>query len=206
MITKQMVDIAYVHADPFWEIKGKTAPYGSPLITDESSLMGSSKVVLSIIKEIDFDIDGVIIAAFGDPGLENAKNCTSIPCVGLSESSMLAASLNGRRFSVATTTPKLRNSIEKRANLLGVSKYLASIRITTSDPVLIMSDYEKLIEELSIVIKKCIVEDYADAVIIGGGPLASAAKYLKKFFDIPIIEPIPEAVFYLSKMISDGNK
>ena len=148
----------------------------------------------------------MIIAAFGDPGLENAKNCTSIPCVGLSESSMLAASLNGRRFSVATTTPKLRNSIEKRANLLGVSKYLASIRITTSDPVLIMSDYEKLIEELSIVIKKCIVEDYADAVIIGGGPLASAAKYLKKFFDIPIIEPIPEAVFYLSKMISDGNK
>ena len=51
-----------------------------------------------------------------------------------------------------------------------------------------------------------ITEDFADAVIIGGGPLASAAKDLKQFFDIPIIEPIPEAVRYLSRMISDRNK
>ena len=43
MITKQMVDIARGHANPCWEIKGITAPYGSPLITDESSLNGSSK-------------------------------------------------------------------------------------------------------------------------------------------------------------------
>ena len=206
MITKQMVDIARGHANPYWEIKGITAPYGSPLITDESSLNGSSKAVLSILKKIDYDIDGVIISAFGDPGLENAKKFTSIPCVGLSESSMLVASQNGRRFSVATTTPKLKSSIEERANLLGVSNYLASIRITTSDPVLIMSDHVQLIEELRIAIMKCIVEDFADAVIIGGGPLASTAKDLKQFFDIPIIEPIPEAVRYLSRIISDTNK
>ena len=107
MITKQMVDIARGHANPYWEIKGITAPYGSPLITDESSLNGSSKAVLSILKKIEYDIDGVIISAFGDPGLEYAKKFTSIPCVGLSESSMLVASQNGRRFSVVTTTPKL---------------------------------------------------------------------------------------------------
>ncbi len=190
-----------MNAPSNWKIKGMTASFGSSLIVDEPGLECASKAVVAMLKEIDNDVVGVIISAFGDPGLETARPYTTIPCVGISESSMLAASQNGRRFSVATTTPKLKNTIESRAMRLGLSDYLASIRLTASDPVSVMADHATLTHELRIAIQTCIVEDLAEAVIIGGGPLASAARDLKQYFDIPIIEPIPEAVRYLSRMI-----
>jgi Asp/Glu/hydantoin racemase len=43
-------------------------------------------------------------------------------------------------------------------------------------------------------IRRALDESAADAVIIGGGPLAAAAAALRPRLAVPIIEPVPAAV------------
>src|SRR6478736_2709585 len=47
--------------------------------------------------------DGYVIACFGDPGLDAARELASGPVVGIAEAAMHAATLVGRSFSVVTT-------------------------------------------------------------------------------------------------------
>ena len=47
--------------------------------------------------------DGFVIACFGDPGLDAARELADGPVVGIAEAAMHAASFLGRGFSVVTT-------------------------------------------------------------------------------------------------------
>ncbi len=51
-------------------------------------------------------------------------------------------------------------------------------------------------------IEVCIVQDGAEAVIIGGGPLGEAARKLQPMFTVPIIAPIPSAVARIIGLIT----
>jgi allantoin racemase len=46
-----------------------------------------------------------------------------------------------------------------------------------------------------------VAEFGADAIIVGGGPLGRAARALRSRVDVPVIEPIPEAVRYITAAI-----
>ena len=72
------------------------------------------------------------------------------------------------------------------------------------DPVKLADDAERLRCELAAAVRQCI-EDGAEAVIIGGGPLGEAAEYLRTQFDIPIIAPIGSAVDLMIAAIENGN-
>ncbi len=47
--------------------------------------------------------DGFVIACFGDPGLDAARELASGPVVGIAEAAMHMATLVGRTFAVVTT-------------------------------------------------------------------------------------------------------
>ena len=60
---------------------------------------------------------GIIVSAFGDPGLAKLREHVGIPAVGICEASMLTAARDGRRFGVATVTRTLKHpSPSVRAN------------------------------------------------------------------------------------------
>lgn len=48
-------------------------------------------------------VDGYVIACFGDPGLDAARELATGPVVGIAEAAMHAATLVGRSFSIVTT-------------------------------------------------------------------------------------------------------
>ena len=52
--------------------------------------------------------DGHVIACFGDPGLDAARELATGPVVGIAEAAMHAAALLGRGFSVVTTLSRTR--------------------------------------------------------------------------------------------------
>ena len=47
--------------------------------------------------------DGYVVACFGDPGLDAARELTTGPVVGIAEAAMHVATLSGRTFAVVTT-------------------------------------------------------------------------------------------------------
>jgi allantoin racemase len=190
--TARMVEIARAAAEPGIEIVGITAPYGAPLITNPEALSTAGDAVLSLPDTAFDGMAGVIVAAFGDPGAEALRQRLSVPVIGIAEASMRAASEVGR-FSVVTTTPLLADNIRRRAAHLGLGDRLASVRTTDDDPASLMTDETALRAALAALIDVAVTEDGAEAVIIGGGPLAVVARVLAARSPVPLIEPVPAA-------------
>jgi len=176
-------------------IETATARSGARLITNPAQLAAAALAVDALLDDAALDgIDGVIIAAFGDPGLAELRRRLSIPVTGIAEAAMAKAAEGDRRFSVATTTPELADGIRAAADAYGHRKLLISIRATIEDPAALMADERRLVEALAAACDSALRVDGAQAVVIGGGPLAQAARVLRDRFAEPIIEPLPAAV------------
>ena len=200
-ITEIMRQIAQASAPEGVEVVGFTAPFGAPLITNAAALTEAAQAVLALSGRLAGH-DGVIIAAFGDPGLEQLRERLPCPVVGIAEASMRAAGAGGRCFAVATTTPDLVATIALRAAQGGHGGF-AGTWLTPGDPPAIMADPDALVEALYAACMTAIHEGGARAIIIGGGPLALAANALRDRLPVPIIAPIPEAIRLLHSRITE---
>jgi len=192
--TEAMLAIARNAAGALLSIEGRTAPWGAPLITTEAMLASAAAVVAQIGPEIAAEgFDAIVIAGFGDPGLEALRSVVDIPVTGIAEASMAEAAAGGRRFSVVTTTPDLAESIRASATRYGHADRLVSVRITEGDTISVMSDAKRLENALRATCAQAI-EDGAQSIVIGGGPLAAAAVAIARNAPVPVIEPVGAGV------------
>jgi Asp/Glu/hydantoin racemase len=202
--TAMMVTIARGCAPAGSTVTGVTATRSPPMIVSAEALEASADEVLEIGVRNAADYSGIIIGAFGDPGLALMRQRCSIPVVGICEAAMIQAAAGGRRFGVATTTPELAAAIARRADQLRLAHLYTGIRLTTGDPLALTADPPLLQRRLGEAVALCIERDGAQAVIIGGGPLGNAAIALTQKFRQEIIAPIPAAVSRLVGMIGMG--
>lgn len=189
--TRTMVAIAGDAVPSDVTIVGMTAPWGVGLITNAEALAVAAQAVASLSDQLS-NVDAVIVSAFGDPGLEELRARLSVPVTGIAEAGMAEAATNGRRFAVVTTTPDLAGEITAKALSAGYSSF-AGTWVTPGDPALLMTRPEALESALHRACLAAIEEGDAEAIVIGGGPLAVAARTLVDHIDLPIIEPVPAA-------------
>jgi Asp/Glu/hydantoin racemase len=199
--TAMMVEIARATGPHDLSVIGATAKRAPRMIVTAEQLAGAAAEVVEIGSREAAKVSGIVIGAFGDPGLQTLRKEVLIPVVGLCEASMLEAATGGRRFGVATVTPDLAASIEDRVHDLGLRRLYTGIRLTHGDPVALATDAARLEQSLGKAVAQCFEIDHAQAVIIGGGPLGQAAIALAKLFPRPIIAPIPAAIRRLVRMM-----
>lgn len=191
--TAMMLDIAREALARRATIDGITAAHGAPVITEEAALAEAADEVERIASSLDaVTISGVAIAAFGDPGLAAARAALTIPVTGIAEAAIGEAAAQGR-FSIVTTTPALDAALRRRVEACGVADRFAGLRYTRSGPAG-MADPARLIDELLNACGLSAREDGVSAIIIGGGPLAAAARALRPHVAAALIEPIPAAM------------
>lgn len=190
--TRMMVAIAKDTAGAGVEIVGHTAGFGAVLITEPEALDLAADAVAALAGDLD-KANAVIISAFGDPGLEALRSTLSVPVTGIAEAGMAEAARDGRRFAVVTTTPRLRGRIAATAVRYGFTTF-AGTWTTEGDPAALTAHAPALEAELAGTIEAAVREGGAEAVVIGGGPLAAAARSLAASSPVPLIEPVPAAV------------
>jgi Asp/Glu/hydantoin racemase len=201
-ITAMMVDIAQAEAPHGFVVRGATAPRGEPMILTARQLEAAAAGVVETGLQYRGTAQGIVISAFGDPGIDALRAMVDVPVVGICEASILEAAQGGRRFGIATVTPDLVMPIDAKVLALGVRAQYTGIRLTSGDPLTLAADPARLLEALAQAVAECIDNDRAEAVVIGGGPLGQAAKELEMQFSVPVIAPIPAAMRLLSKEIA----
>lgn len=201
--TEMMVAIASAEAGEGFDVLGATATRSPAVLVEPDALRAAADEVVEIAVAQAARVDGVIVAAFGDPGLAAVRERVGIPAVGIAESAILAAGQGGRRFGIATTTPALVPPIAARVDALGLGAQYTGCRVTPGDPHALTADPARLQAALAEAVAHCI-GDGAEAVIIGGGPLGRAAAALQGAFSVPIIAPIPAAVRRVAGLIVAG--
>ncbi len=194
--TQMMVDIAQACFPPGFTVTGITAQTGVPMIVNEAEMRDA---VLEVERNwlqanAEKAWDGVIISAFGDPGMVRVRATAKVPVVGICESSLLDGAAGGRRFGVATVTPALAELIQADINRLQLAPLYTGIRLTEDEPRALAADPAKLLQTLTDAARLCLEVDGAEAVVIGGGPLGQAAIEIQQQLEAPIIAPIPSAV------------
>ncbi|MDE5445998.1 aspartate/glutamate racemase family protein [Bradyrhizobium sp. CSA207] len=200
--TAMMVAIAKSAAIDAFDIVGATAARSPLMIVTPDALDAAAAEVEEIARAHRSSCDGIIVAAFGDPGLAGIKAGMELPAVGIGESAMFAAAENGRRFGVATTTPLLKSKIDALPDVLGLRSRYTGTRFAEGEPQDLMRDPAQLSAALAGAVEACIAQDGAEAVIIGGGPLGEAARALQPMFAVPVIAPIPSAVARIIRLIT----
>lgn len=191
--TAAMLAVAREAAPDGMAIEGVTAQTGSALIIDDSALALAAEATVALLQPSTVqDHAGVIVAAFGDPGLDALRRSLGVPVTGIAEAAMAEAAAQGR-FVVVTTTPGLVDAIGRTAARYGHAGLFGGVRLTTGDPRILMQDPALLVAALAAACAAA-VHDGAAAIVIGGGPLATAARALRGHLPVPLVEPIPAAV------------
>ena len=156
----------------------------------------------TIAKAIEAERDGadaVVIDCMGDPGLFGARECVSIPVLGPMQTAMSVAAMLGHKFSVVTVLDRILPMIETQAAVYGFTGKLASAR-SVGIPVLeLEKDLDATKRALTAEARKAVVEDKADVIIFGCTGMFGCAEavhdgLLRDGLDIPVIDPVPNAV------------
>ena len=192
--TAMMHRLARATLPEAFALQSETATRGAPMITSSEELAVSVQEVVAIGRRRAADVAAIVIAAFGNPGLETLRHDVAVPVFGIGEASMREAARAGRRFGVATTTPGLEASITAAVAALGLAACFSGCRIPSGDPLKLASNPGLQDAYLAQAVEACIHQDGAEAVVIGGGPLAQSAERLGPRFAIPVISPVAAAM------------
>ncbi len=192
--TAVMTAIAQRAAPEGVTVEGATVATGAPLLDDPAKLAEGARAVQALLSATDLSVyAGVIVAAFGDPGLAERRAAAPVPLTGIAEAAMAEAAAAGR-FVIVTTTALLAPSIDGRVAEYGHAARHAGTFLTEGPAAALMADPARLEAALEATARRALAETGAEAIIIGGGPLAAVAEVLRPRFPVPIIEPVPAAV------------
>lgn len=197
--TETMAALAQAELGGVATVEGVTAPFGAPMITDAQALAEGALAVAAVVAGWSRP-DGAIVAAFGDPGLATVEAALPGRVVGIGAAGLAEAAAGGRPFAVATTTPGLVGAIEARVASLRLGADWRGVFLTPGDPAALVAAPDRLIDALARAVSAAEAAGAA-AVVIGGGPLATAARVLRGRSAVEIVEPVPAAARAMRRLL-----
>ena len=203
-VTERITAEARRNAPPDVEVTGVTARFGVPYIQTPEQSATAGQAVLELVGRLAHGFDAVMIAAFSDPGLAEARAMLPIPVVGIAESAMLTAMMCGGRFAIVTLSPILRPVMEQAAHALGCPDRLAGIH-TLEAPVVdictVQTDHRTAFGELC---RKAALAPGVHSIILGGGPLAGLAREMRDRVPIPLLDGTACAINHAATLVRLG--
>lgn len=193
-VTDTMLAEARRSAAPGTEIVSATARFGVSYVENRIEAAIASHAVVEALVEHGAGCDAAIIAAFGDPGLWAAKELMDIPVVGIAEAALATACMLGGRYSVVCLSERLAVWYRECAAEHGLAGRLASVRALAVPPEDIAKAKEQTRERLLEQCLRAIEEDGADAIVLGGGPIAGLAREIADRLAVPIVDGVSCAV------------
>ena len=190
---------------PETEIISSNPSEGTPSIefmTDEAiAIVGLLEEIKSGEKQ---QIDAYIIACFGDPGLDAARELTKAPVIGIAEASFHFASLIATHFSIVTTLNRTCEIANRLLHSYGYERHCNKVRATNL-PVLDLFDDNSSVYQA--ILKECLKakkEDNIGAIVLGCGGMSDFTEQLQEDLDIPIIDGVTAAVKLAEATVSLG--
>lgn len=163
------------------QIEVYTAPFGSDALRNAEDLLVAEQAVAAMATGIG-PCCGIIIGAFGDPGLSMLRAGMTCPVAGLGESSYLAAAALGC-FAILTMGTGMESEIWRRASGLGVADRLAECHFLTEDIPDVAARPESFMGKITE-IAAAAASRGARSLLLGGAPFSGMASVLPNGFPV----------------------
>jgi allantoin racemase len=187
-------------AGPGVRVEGVTPVMGPASI---ESHYDEALAVPGVLKAIadGVDADGHVIACFGDPGLDAARELARGPVVGIAEAAMHAATLLGRGFSVVTTLDRTRGrawDLAHRYVAPGACRgvYACDIPVLDLDP--------SAVSRVIALARNALRRDGSDVIVLGCAGMADLGSAVSRAVGVPVIDGVAAATVLVRSLVTLG--
>jgi Asp/Glu/hydantoin racemase len=169
---------------------------GAPeLIVTPGDAQQAERAVTQALDAWTQPIDGIILASFGDTGLDAVRSRTNLPVVGIAQSAYAMASVLGPRLSIVSFASNMADALRKTAVGYGHAERIAAMHMVEGaswdDPGEIQV---VLASQLLDLCQTSAREDRVNSIVLGGGPLAGLAAILQPKVAVPVIDGTTAAI------------
>lgn len=200
-MTDKIATSALLVANSETEIMACSPLHGPESIECMRDEVLASAALLDVIAEGEArQVDGHIIACFGDPGCDAAKEIASAPVIGIAQAAFHFASLVSYRFSIVTTLSRTIPMAEHLLAKYGFAHQCASIRAAEIEVLSLEMISDSLFNDLKQECLKAIEEDHCEAIVLGCAGMSDIAARLQAELAIPVIDGVAAAVKLLESL------
>lgn len=179
---------------PAAEIHPATAPFGARYIATRAAVAVAGHAVLAALAEqVGPDnprgFDAAVIACFGEPGIEAAREVLPIPVVGMAEASIAAGLARAPRIALLTGGALWVPMLEEFALMRGHGKDRVLVRGVAPTGDMIARDPDGALALLAAAARQVAAEG-AGVVVLGGAGLAGLAPRLAPHLPVPVLDSL----------------
>jgi allantoin racemase len=158
-------------------------------------------ILAEITRGEDEGVDAYVIACFGDPGLDAARELAHGPVVGIAEAAMHAAALLGRGFSVVTTLDRTVGRAWDLADRYGTpckGVYACDI------PVLELDQDPAVLDRVVALGQQALTADKSDVLVLGCAGMADLAQRVSERLGVPVVDGVASATLFAQSLVTMG--
>jgi allantoin racemase len=173
---------------PPWNCIVACAPAGPESLESWSDYYLAGVAILPVVEQYP-NVDGIVLACFGDPGLYLLKESCSVPVVGIAEASISLAMLLGARFGILAGMRRAIELMDSMVRTYGLeSRYAgtASLDMRVLDFAKERSATLSVLENAS----RRLRERGAEVVLLGCAGLTAFVQDLQAKVEMPVIDPV----------------
>ena len=145
----------------FWT--NPSGPLSIETAEDEQAAVPGLKANLALAK----GYDAITLGCFGDPGLFELRDLTTLPVLGPGIAAMHAASLVSSKFSILAPVTSSIPSTAKQVQDYGFSGKGVSVRALDIPVLTIRQDRARAVDAAVKIAGECIEKDGAEAIVLG---------------------------------------
>jgi allantoin racemase len=146
--------------------------------------------------------DAVVIACFGDPGLEAAREACRAPVLGIAEAAFHAASMLATGFSVVTTMTRTCIIAERLVQRYGFEHQCRGVH-GTDIPVLALEDCgSQVLDQLEQSARQALSHDRSGAIVLGCAGMTTLCAALSERLGVPVIDGVAVAVKFAEALVA----
>ena len=148
------------------------------------------------------EVDGYVVACFGDPGLLAARELARGPVLGIAEAAMRAASFIATGFSIVTTLERTCGIARHLVETYGMTGFCRGIRATE---LAVLDLEEETSDAHRVIVEACRRardEDHAGAIVLGCAGMADLANSIAEEIGIPVVEGVTAAVKFVEALVA----
>jgi allantoin racemase len=163
--------------------------HGPEAIQSEYDEANATPFILEEVNDsVRHHYDAIIIYCFSDPALSAAREISTIPLVGIGESSQLFAMGLADRIGILATVDQTIPKIRRKLTAKGFSSRFPSIH-ALNIPVLDYDHPEKVTKRALDVASLMVNQDKVEAILLGCGSMFNIKEQIQEKFSIPVVAP-----------------
>ncbi len=177
-MTEQMAKAAARWLPEDVGVEARTAAFGFPVIASRASYAVAALAVLDAYERRGVAHDAVVIACFGDPGLEALREAAKEPVFGMAESSVREADALGEPFAIVTMGPAWVEILNERVALASLKSPFVGVFAAEGTGLDVRDREAAVFAELERLADEAVAAG-ASTLILGGGIFAGRKQRLK---------------------------